>query len=144
MKIAILTLVLILSIGLTVINAQDRYLSAAEYPSQIKEYVSTYFSKSNIISVKKEKVIFKTEYEVKLNTGEELEFDKSFSIVKLESKMGLPDSVIPAKIRDYVSKNYPHQKIEEWKMKRRTQEIELDNSLELIFTSDGDFVRIDD
>lgn len=137
-------LVLILAGVFSQVNAQDRYLETTEYPKEITSYIETNFPDSEIISIKEEKERHKTEYEVKLRNMEELEFDEQYAIKSIESKSGLPDTVIPQKIRDYVTQNYPNRKIEEWKMKRRGQEIELDNDLELIFDFDGNFVRVDD
>lgn len=126
------------------IQAQDRYLKSEEYPAEITSYIAKHFADSDIVSIKEEKEIRKTEYEVKLRNMEELEFDEEYKIKSMESKSGLPNSVIPQKITDYVSKNYPQSKIEEWKRKRRGQEIELDNGLEILFDFEGNFIKIDD
>lgn len=125
-------------------QAQDRYLKTEEFPSEITSYVKQHFPESDIISIKEEKDRRKTEYEVKLRNMEELEFDEAYHIKSIESKSALPNSVIPPKILDYVTKNYPQQFIKEWKMKRRSQEVELNNDLEIIFDFDGNFVKIDD
>ena len=125
-------------------NAQDRYLQTNEYPEKIVSFVQTHFPEDQILSIEEEKERRKIEYEVKLNSRVELEFDRKFAVKKIESKAGLPDSVLPEKFVAYVSQNYPGRKIEEWKKKKRYQEIELDNSLELEFDFDGNFLRIDD
>src|SRR5690625_660323 len=125
-------------------NAQDRYLQTNEFPEKIISFVQTHFPEDQIVTIKEEKERRKTEYEVKLNSRAELEFDGGLEIIKIESKSGLPDSVLPEKIVAYVSQNYPGRKIEEWKKKKKYQEIELDNSLELEFDFDGNFLRIDD
>lgn len=125
-------------------NAQDRYLQTNEFPEKIISFVQTHFPEDQIVTIKEEKERRKTEYEVKLNSRAELEFDGGLEIIKIESKSGLPDSVLPEKIVAYVSQNYPGRKIEEWKKKKKYQEIELDNSLELEFDFDGNFMKIDD
>lgn len=125
-------------------NAQDRYLQTNEFPEKIISFVQTHFPEDQIVTIKEEKERRKTEYEVKLNSRAELEFDGGLEIIKIESKSGLPDSVLPEKIVAYVSQNYPGRKIEEWKKKKKYQEIELDNSLELEFDFDGNFLKIDD
>lgn len=125
-------------------NAQDRYLQTNEFPEKIISFVQTHFPEDQIVTIKEEKERRKTEYEVKLNSRAELEFDGGLEIIKIESKSGLPDSVLPKKIVAYVSQNYPGRKIEEWKKKKKYQEIELDNSLELEFDFDGNFLKIDD
>lgn len=125
-------------------HAQDRYLRTEEYPQEITSFVAKHFPNSDIVSIKEEKETRKTEYEVKLRNMEELEFDGDYKIKSIEAKSELPNSVIPEKIREYVAKNYPQNKIEEWKRKRKGQEIELDNGLEILFDFDGNFIKLDD
>lgn len=125
------------------INAQEYYLKTEEFPAEITSFVKKHFPNSDIISIKKEEKR-KVEYEVKLRNMEELEFDGELNLKSMESKSGLPDSVIPEKIRAYVAKNYPGRKIEEWKKKRKGQEIELVNGPEILFDFDGNFIKTDD
>ena len=124
-------------------NAQKKYLAVSETPGQIISYINAHFPKSEIISVKKDKEDLKTEYKVKLNTMVELEFDGNFSIKKIESKSALPQSVVPEKIVAYIHKNYPNNKILEWKKEKKGQKIELDNDIDVVFDLNGKFLGID-
>ena len=124
-------------------NAQKKYLAVSETPGQIISYINAHFPKSEIISVKKDKEVLKTEYKVKLNTMVELEFDGNFSIKKIESKSALPQSVVPEKIVAYIHKNYPNNKILEWKKEKKGQKIELDNDIDVVFDLNGKFMGID-
>ena len=123
-------------------NAQKKYLAVSETPGQIISYINAHFPKSEIISVKKDKEVLKTEYKVKLNTMVELEFDGNFSIKKIESKSALPQSVVPEKIVAYIHKNYPNNKILEWKKEKKGQKIELDNDIDVVFDLNGKFLGI--
>ena len=124
-------------------NAQKKYLAVSETPGQIISYINAHFPKSEIISVKKDKEVLKTEYKVKLNTMVELEFDGNFSIKKIESKSTHPKSVVPEKIFAYIHKNYPNNKILEWKKEKKGQKIELDNDIDVVFDLNGKFLGID-
>ena len=124
-------------------NAQKKYLAVSETPGQIISYINAHFPKSEIISVKKDKEVLKTEYKVKLNTMVELEFDGNFSIKKIESKSALPQSIVPEKIVAYIHKNYPNNKILEWKKEKKGQKIELDNDIDVVFDLNGKFLGID-
>ena len=124
-------------------NAQKKYLAVSETPGQIISYINAHFPKSENISVKKDKEVLKTEYKVKLNTMVELEFDGNFSINKIESKSALPQSVVPEKIVAYIHKNYPNNKILEWKKEKKGQKIELDNDIDVVFDLNGKFLGID-
>ena len=124
-------------------NAQKKYLAVSETPGQIISYINAHFPKSEIISVKKDKEVLKTEYKVKLNTMVELEFDGNFSIKKIESKSALPQNIITKKIVAYIHKNYPNNKILEWKKEKKGQKIELDNDIDVVFDLNGKFLGID-
>ncbi|NTW31955.1 MAG: hypothetical protein HGB12_04915 [Bacteroidetes bacterium] len=55
----------------------------------------------------------------------------------------MPHSVISSKIFDYVSVNYPNNFITGWEMDEGKQEVELNNSLDLEFDMNNDFLQID-
>lgn len=126
------------------LNAQESYLAPDQYPKLITNYVTSHFQKNKIVSIKKDKEFTKTDYEVKLDNGTELKFDKKFNITDIESNSELPTSVIPQKIRTHVASTYPHNKITDWEKERNRQKIKLDNKLELLFDSKGNFLRLDD
>lgn len=126
------------------LNAQETYLTVSQTPKQIKTYINKYFPGSKIVSIKKDKEILNTEYDVHLDSMVKLEFDKDYLVKKIESKRSLPNVVIPTKISSYVSKNYPNNIILEWEKKSKGQKIELDNGLDLVFDLKGNFMGIDD
>lgn len=72
-----------------------------------------------------------------------LEFNKKKEIESIDGVTQLPDSVIPAKILNYVQTNYASNFITDWDLDRNDQQVELDNGLELKFNKSGDFLRID-
>jgi len=76
--------------------------------------------------------------------GYKLEFNRDKKIDSVKGVSKLPDSVVPEKILAYVASNYPGNYIIEWDADKTTQEVKLDNRLELVFNSAGDFLRIDD
>lgn len=86
------------------------------------------------------------EYEVKLDNAIELEFNSKNQVKEIKSRSGikLPDSVIPPSILSYVKANYRQNSIVEWELKKKKQEIELENGIELEFDLNGKFLRIDD
>lgn len=125
------------------VTAQKKYLAPEDAPSQIKEYAKKHFPNGKIAYVKKKEKLHYTQYKVKLNTLEELEFDGDFNIYEIESKHALPKSVIPKPIWQYVAKNYPNNTIREWKLKKNGRKVELDNDLDLLFDKNGLFLKID-
>lgn len=135
---------IIFLIGISNAQAQKQYLEESQAPKEILNYIKTNFPDQKIVSIKEEKKTTKTEYEVNLFDMTELEFDRNYQIKEIESKTALPNQVVPQAVSDYVTKNYPSNKILEWKRKSKGQKIELDNDLELYFDFDGKFLRADD
>lgn len=122
---------------------KEDILTERETPKAIKSYVSTHFSDLEIIQTLKEKDGFEVSYHVILEGGIQLEFNKKEKITSIESTSKLPDSVIPEKILLYVTTNYENNVIVAWEKDDRNQQVTLENSLELEFNMNGDFLKID-
>lgn len=112
-------------------------------PAEIKNYVSTHFPENKIIQILEDKDGLELTIDVTMQDGIFLEFNRKKEIIDIESRTKLPDSVIPAKILDYVNANYASNFINGWELDDRNQQIKLDNGLDLEFTMNGDFIRID-
>lgn len=126
----------------TILFAQ--VIDEKDLPKEIQSYVQIHFPESQIIFAVKDKEGLSYKYELKLNNRVELDFNAQGEIISIEGKEKLPDSVIPVKILSYVQKKFPKNYITDWSLKKRKQEIELDNGLELKFNNDGDFIKMDD
>lgn len=122
---------------------KDEIISAADLPKEIKKYMSKHFSNAKVIKAKKEETLLGVHHELKLDNGVELEFNGKNEIIEVDGSTKLPDSVIPSSILKYVKSNYAENSIVEWKLDRNKQEVELDNGIELEFTKEGKFIRID-
>lgn len=114
-----------------------------QVPEVIADYVAAHFPDNQILKTTMETSNNINSYEVKLAGKISLDFDHDFSIVDIESPTKLPDSVIPEKIREYTTKNYPDNFIRGWELEGVNQQVELNNGLDLEFTADGEFIRID-
>lgn len=112
-------------------------------PDEIKVFLNEHFSDIKVINYIKEVSSTETKYEVDLAGDIELEFNSEMKITEMDSKNGLPQSVIPSKIWNYVTTNYSSQFIIGWELESNHQEVELNNELELEFTLDGEFVKAD-
>lgn len=87
------------------------------------------------------------EYDVKLTSGFELEFDASGQWVEVDGPMAaaIPNQdFIPQPIRDYVAGHYPAPlAINSISRDAQGYEVELIDLLEIEFDLDGNFVRVD-
>ncbi|MDY0344033.1 MAG: PepSY-like domain-containing protein [Lentimicrobium sp.] len=122
---------------------KETVLPESDWPAEIKTYIETHFSDLAILQVVKDKDGTKTTYEVRLEGGFVLEFNRKMEVIEIEGLDRLPDSVIPAKILDYINQNFPANYIIEWELEGKNQEVKLDNKLEIQFDMSGEFLRID-
>lgn len=118
-------------------------LAQAEIPPEIEQYVFAHFPDHEIIRIIKEKDGFSKTYEVLLAGNTVLEFNKKLEIIEIDGANKLPNSVIPSKIQEYVQTHHGDNVITDWELQNKTQHVELDNEVELIFNQDHDFLRYD-
>jgi hypothetical protein len=138
-----LVLALVILTGFTA-NAQKRNITLNELPKPAQTFISTHFKGQTVSYLIEDKGMLSTDYEVTLSGGTEIEFDSKGNWKEIDgNKHGLPNSVIPKGIADYISKNYKGQGIEKID-KEGGYKVELLNDLELKFDSNGRFLRIDD
>ncbi len=135
---------MISSISLIGCDDKETLLDANKIPVEIKTYVEKHFSGKNILQCKKDVDGLEVSYDVVVEGGYKLEFNRNKKIDSVKGVSKLPDSVIPEKILSYVTSKYPGNYIIEWDLDKTTQEIKLDNKLEMVFNHSGDFLRIDD
>ncbi len=122
---------------------EEKMVKESDFPEAIKSWTSTYFPDHPILQVVRERDDFTVTWEVILAEGVYLEFDQEYHITDLSYEPGLPDSVIPEPIVEYVRTHFPQQLIVEWELNKKSQEVSLKNGLELKFSSDGEFLKID-
>lgn len=118
-------------------------LSESEIPSEIQLYVTTHFPSSNIELARQITADTTITYDILLTDNSNLVFSDSYDILLITSSSQLPNTVIPQAILDYVAEHYPNNYITEWEIEDTYQEVELDNDIELEFTLDGVFIRVD-
>lgn len=123
---------------------KETILNNAQTPSEITAFVTTHFPNHQILQTVKNVEGFKRTYDVILNGNISLEFNRKLEIIDIDADTQLPESVIPAKIGQYVSTNFPENFITDWELEDKHQQVGLDNDLDLEFTMSGDFVKIDD
>jgi hypothetical protein len=114
-----------------------------DLPDEIRTFVTTYFPANKIIQSVKDRDGLEVTYDLILDGNISLEFNGKKQITDIDGTTRLPDSVIPSKILNYVSANYPDNFIIGWELDDRNQQVKLDNRMELEFNIAGDFLRID-
>lgn len=140
MKNRILTVVLLLSF---VISAKaQKKIETAELPKPAQEFLQKYFSNTTVDVAKKDAEHGEKGYEVKLKDGTEVEFWKDGSYREVDGgDKPIPTEFIPASVKDYVSKNYPNEKITHIDYGHKDLDVDLTNDIDLEFTKEGKILK---
>lgn len=142
-KSILMTIVIALT-SLTLISCSDRIIPSEKLPAAAQSFLKEYFPDSPISYVKKEADLTPT-YEVVLQNGTEIEFNKKGEWDNIDCKrLAVPAALIPAAISEYVNANFPGQSIVKIDRETYGHEIEMANGLELKFDKKGKLLHIDD
>ena len=117
-----------------------------ELPQVSRNFLNNYFNGNKVSHIKIDKDLFLVDsYDVILTDGTSVEFNRDGEWKEVKSfQQNIPDTLIPAEIRQYVSQNYPGQKIMTVERGKRKVSVDLANGLELKFDLKGNLIDIDD
>ena len=122
----------------------DRPIAVGELPAVSQEFIKTHFAGVEVSFSKVDEELFDKDYKVVFVNGAKVEFAKNGEWKDVECKYGeVPAAIVPQQIRDYVTKNYPKNKIVAIDRDRRDYEVELDNGLDLKFDLKFRLIDID-
>ena len=126
--------------------AKDVQIKFSELPQKAQTYVRTHFSESDVASVWKDtEMLVVEDYTVVLSNGLEIDFYPNGDWKEVKSRgTEIPSKIIPGGISQYVSQNYNGQRIKELKKKRYGYKVELSGDIDLEFSQNEKFLRIDD
>lgn len=141
-------LILILTTILTItgiISCKDSIITADRLPDAARSFINGYFAENTISYIKKDRGLANISYEVVLQDGTEIEFDKSGNWDSIDCKRNaVPAGLVPDAISEYVQVNFPGQLIVKIDREAFGYEIELSSDLELKFDKNGKMLEIDD
>ena len=139
--VAIISLMAVVGIS----KADDRQIKFERLPAAAQKFVKTNFADNTVVFVTKDDDLIAPDYEVVLDNGTVLQFSSAGSLEKIEAfRTGVPQNLIPEKIKAYVSANYPGASFREYEVDRGKHEVKLSNGLELTFNSVFTLIEIDD
>ena len=139
--VAIISLMAVVGIS----RADDRQIKFERLPAAAQKFVKTNFADNTVVFVTKDDDLIAPDYEVVLDNGTVLQFSSAGSLEKIEAfRTGVPQNLVPEKINDYVSANYPGTTYREYEQDRGKHEVKLSNGLELTFNSGFTLIEIDD
>lgn len=144
-KLMMIMALLIVSTGL--MSAKDIYAhDASVLPKAAQTVIANNF-KAKVSLVKIDKDFGRvSEYEVILNDGTEISFDRdgNWDNVEVNNSKSVPASMVPQAIRAFVKAQHSGQRIVGIDKERRGYDIELSNGIEMKFNKEGKFLKYDD
>lgn len=125
-------------------TCSDRIISVNELPQVSRDFIQKHFADDKVSYAK----IDDGKYEVRLASGAEIDFCRDGEWDKVDCKFAaVPEEIlnqVPAGITEYVTANFPGAVIVKVDKERFRIEVELDNDLDLEFSKNGKFLKIDD
>ena len=116
-----------------------------ELPQKAQTFIETYFNAADISFVKMEKDGLHNDYDVRMTDGTEIDFNHDGSLEQVDcNTKAVPAGIVPEKITTYVAEHFAGAFIVKYEIDRRELKVELNNSLDLEFDKQGNFLRIDD
>lgn len=116
-----------------------------ELPQKAQTFIETYFNAANISFVKMEKDGLHNDYDVRMTDGTEIDFDHDGSLEQVDcNTKAVPAGIVPEKITTYVAEHFAGAFIVKYEIDRRELKVELNNSLDLEFDKQGNFLRVED
>lgn len=123
----------------------DKVISKNQLPAQAQSFLNENFAGSGISYAKLETDFFERSYEVMLLDGTKLEFTNKGNWKEVDCRYSeVPEAIIPAPVKKYISDNYEGSKVLKIERDSRGYDVKLSNRLELKFNKDFEIVDIDD
>ena len=125
--------------------ASDTFIPAEQLPAAAKAFIANTFPGQEISYAKVDTDFASKTYEVCLNSGIEVEFDRCGIWDKVNCNYNaVPAHLIPACIAMYVKAQFADATVVKIDKDRNGYEVELSNNLELKFNRHGQLVNMDD
>ncbi len=113
-------------------------------PEAINTFVQQSFPGAKITYTETDQEYGGLEYDVTLDNGTKIDFDRNNQWKKVECYKGVPAALVPQAISAYVKNNFQSAPIIKIDKNGIGYEIELANDIELRFDQSGNFIGTDD
>lgn len=144
MKKVIFLLVCLFSMYTSAWADTDKPIQVGQLPTKAQTFLSTYFKGHKVAFAKMETDLFYKSYDVIFTNGEKVEFDKSGNWTEVNCRVhGVPASIIPSGITDYLKSAYPDEKILKIERTNKEYEVSLSNRWEVKFDKQMRVIDVD-
>lgn len=122
----------------------DKPIPVNALPAKAQTLLSQHFNGQKVMLATIESGVVSRSYDVVLQNGTKLEFDKKGNLTEIDCKQAtVPAKLIPQAIRNYLKENYPAQAVKKIEMNKNEYEVELANGLDLTFNKHFQLIDID-
>lgn len=144
-KIRFILAILATVCSISIQAGNDRAISASQLPQNARSIIKAHFSKQKIALSKVENNFISKTYDVIMDNGDKLEFDRKGMLTEVSCKRTeVPAALIPVQIQKYVKAKYPKIRILQYEIDGSNKDVTLSNGLELVFNSRFQVIDIDD
>ena len=122
----------------------DKPIAVNALPVKAQALLSNHFNNQKVMLATIESGVVSRSYDVVLQNGTKLEFDKKGNLTEIDCKRGIvPALLIPQAIKNYLKDNYAGQSVKKIEMNKNEYEVELTNGLDLTFNKHFQLIDID-
>ncbi|MCI6196494.1 MAG: PepSY-like domain-containing protein [Prevotella sp.] len=122
----------------------DKPISVNALPAKAQTLLNNHFNSQKVMLATIESGVVSRSYDVVLQNGTKLEFDKKGNLTEINCKQGIvPALLIPQAIKNYLKDNYAGQSVKKIEMNKNEYEVELTNGLDLTFNKHFLLIDID-
>ena len=122
----------------------DKPISVTALPAKAQTLLNNHFNGQKVMLATIESGVISRSYDVVLQNGTKLEFDKKGNLTEIDCKQGIvPAQLIPQAIKNYLNDNYAGQSVKKIEINKNEYEVELTNGLDLTFNKHFQLIDID-
>lgn len=145
LRILMIAICCMVSCNMVANAGNDKPISVNALPAKAQTgYSSQHFNGQKVMLATIESGVVSRSYDVVLQNGTKLEFDKKGNLTEIDCKQAtVPDQLIPQAIKNYLMANYAGQSVKKIEMNKNEYEVELANGLNLTFNKHFQLIDID-
>lgn len=134
LRILMIAICCMVSCNMVANAGNDKPISVNALPAKAQTLLSQHFNGQKVMLATIESGVVSRSYDVVLQNGTKLEFDKKGNLTEIDCKQAtVPDQLIPQAIKNYLMANYAGQSVKKIEMNKNEYEVELANGLDLTF-----------
>lgn len=144
LRILMIAICCMVSCNMVANAGNDKPISVNALPAKAQTLLSQHFNGQKVMLATIETGVINKTYDVVLQNGTKLEFDKKGNLTEIDCKQAtVPDQLIPQAIKNYLMANYAGQSMKKIEMNKNEYEVELANGLDLTFNKHFQLIDID-